>query len=324
MNWAPQHPNGGRDKNCLIVDQTQQWRSENCEGKRLPYWCQYPPTRLEGTKGHSWRLSDITFSKIELWFTKKTEEGAKTCNSSSDMPGFSVTWSTTHNGGSNISKVYTVPEILESDGMIENKWKQEQFFSSVNKNLTYTILAARKVNLTTQEIWDIIRSHKRELVEGNVIGCNLGQVKQDSFNRLIVDLEGKIPKTRPKVTYIETAEDYGLAFDLFSYLLSCQKEQIEMAKFYNNLFRTANPRTILQATVNNIQLGVKEADTMAALHQIYKMLGRRMALKLPFILQGFVDSKMLNNVDPNGDIFMKKHLKIDFKPKGMLNQSKHN
>ena len=97
-----------------------------------------------------------------------------------------------------------------------------------------------------------------------------------------------------------------------------------MARFYNNLFRMANPRTILQATVNNIQLGVKEADTMAALHQIYKMLGRRMALKLPFILQGFVDSKMLNNVDPNGDIFMKKHLKIDSKPKGMLNQSKHN
>ena len=80
-----------------------------------------------------------------------------------------------------------------------------------------------------------------------------------------------------------------------------------MAVFYNNLFKTANPRTILQATVNNIQLGAKEADTMVALHQIYKKLAKKMGLKLPFILQGFLDSKMLEDVDPNQDIFLKKN-----------------
>ena len=186
-------------------------------------------------------------------------------------------------------------------------------FQYLNWNLKYTILACRKVNMTTQEILDMAKSHKRELVEGNVIGCSLGQVKQDSFNQLIANLRTKIPQNQPKVTYTETAEDYALTFDLFSYLLFCQREQIEMAAFYNNLFRTANPRTILQATVNNIQLGVKEADTMVALYQIYKTLAEKMELKLPYISQGFLDSKMLEDVDPNKDIFLNKDVYDDSK-----------
>ena len=172
--------------------------------------------------------------------------------------------------------------------------------------------------MTTHEIWDIAQSHKREQVEGSIIGCNLGQVKSDSFPKLIASLRKKIPKNRPKVTYTETADDHVLAFEIFSYLVFCHKEQMEMAAFYNNLFRTAIPRTILQATVNNIQIGVKEADTMLALHEIYKMLARRMDLKLPSILEGFFDSKMLRS--EKGNIFMDKHLKDESKHKEMLNK----
>ena len=95
-----------------------------------------------------------------------------------------------------------------------------------------------------------------------------------------------------------------------------------MAAFYNNLFRTADPRTILQATVNNIQIGVKESDTMLALHQIYKMLARKMKLKLPYILEGFFNSKMLGDVDQSKDIFMNKYLKDDSKQTVKLNQGK--
>ena len=147
------------------------------------------------------------------------------------------------------------------------------------------------------------------MVEGNNIGCNLGNMKSDGFQKLIKGLKTKIPTSRPKVTHVEMADDDSLAFDLLSYLLFCQREQIELAAFYNHLFHTANSRTILQATVNNIQLGVKESETMVALHQIYNMLARKLELKLPYILQGFLDSEMQNNLDQNRQIFMNKHSK---------------
>ena len=105
-NWAPQHPTGGRDKNCLVVAQSQQWRSDECDGKKR-YWCQIPDKSLPtGTKSFSWRLADITFSKIELWLNQKTGEGTNTCNSSSQMPGFSITWSTTNVKGRGIIHNY--------------------------------------------------------------------------------------------------------------------------------------------------------------------------------------------------------------------------
>ena len=81
-----------------------------------------------------------------------------------------------------------------------------------------------------------------------------------------------------------------------------------MAAFYKNLFHTANPRTILQATVNNIQIGVEEADTMVVLHQMFTIMAKKMELRLPYILQGFLDSKMLEDVDPKKDIFLNKNV----------------
>ena len=321
-NWASEQPNGGRDKNCLFVEQSQKWRSEYCKSKKHAYWCHIPPTRLEGTKRVSWRLAEITFSKIELWLTKKTEGGEQTCNSSSKMPGFSMSWSTNANGGTTVSKVFKLPSILRSDRRSDDAKKLKNVLTKLNNNLTSTILACRKINMTTHEIWDMVQSHKRTLVEWNNIGCNLGQVKRDIFGKLITNLRKRIPKNRPKVTYTETADDHVLAFEMFSYLVFCTKEQMEFAAFYNNLFHTANPRTILQATVNNIQIGTKDADTMLALHQIYKMLARRMNLKLPAILEGFLDSKMLKSVDEKGNIFMNKDLKGDSKHKEMLNKGK--
>ena len=187
-----------------------------------------------------------------------------------------------------------------------------------------TILACRNLNMTTPEIWEVVQTHKRELVEGKIIGCSLGLVKSDDFLKLIGNLKHKIPKNLAKVTYKETPDDYALAFEMFSYLLFCRREQIEMAAFYKNLFHTANPRTILQATVNNIQLGVERPDTMLALHQIYKMLASKMELELPYILQGFLDSEMEDSIDQNGQIFMNKHPKDDSQHMGISIQGKHN
>ena len=160
--------------------------------------------------------------------------------------------------------------------------------------------------MTTQNIWDITRNHKRELVEANKIGCNLGHVGNDGFSKLFGDLEEKIPKNAPEVAYTESVEDYALAFDLFSYLIFCQSDQMKMAAFYNNLFHTANARTILQTTVNNIQLGMEKPNIMVALHQIYRILAKKMELKLPYILQGFLDSKKETWNDPQREIFFEK------------------
>ena len=193
----------------------------------------------------------------------------------------------------------------------------------ITVGLKRTILDCKKVNMTTKEIWNMVRVHKRELAEGNRISCYLGQVKNDhndgSNYRQLFDLRKKIQHNRQEVAYKKTADDYILSFEIMSYLLFCEREQIEMSAFYNNLFLTANPRTILQATVNNIQNGVEEPDTMVALHQIYKTLSRKMDLKLPTVLQGFLDSKMLED-DPKKDIFFNRHLNDDSKPTEIMNQ----
>ena len=246
---------------------------------------------MEGQNKVSWNLADITFSKIEVWFVKKTEGRATKCSNSSEMPGFSARWST--NGGS--GRLYTVPRILDNDKQIKTKIKVEKVLNSL-KNLRYTILDLRRVNLTTHEIWKIIEIHKRELVEGNDIGCTLGYVSSDRFSKLIGDLKKRVPKNRSKVSYKETPDDNTLAFDIFSYLIFCNKEQIEMAVFYNNLFLTGSLRTILQATMNNLQSEVKDVGTMTALRQIYKTLAEEMDLKLPDVLHRFADSKMLDSV----------------------------
>ena len=312
-NWAPQNPGGGREKNCMVVDRSHQWRSDYCERKQS-FWCQIPTKRLTGNTKLSWRLADIAFSKIELQLTKKAKNGANTCHSSSNMPGFSMTWST----NSSMNKVSTVPAILRDDGMLYENAKVG--FTSLT-GLRYTILSCRKINMTTAEIWKMVQIHKREMIEENRIGCYLGQV--NDIGKLSSGLRKKMPRNRPKITYTETADDYTLAFEILSYLLFCQREQIEMAVFYNNLFRTANPRTILQATANNIQHGVENADTMVALHQIYKTLARKMELKLPYILQGFLDSKMPDNFDQAKDIFFYKDSKEDSKQTELPLQGKN-
>ena len=324
-NWATQQPGGGREENCLMVEQSQKWKSYDCDFKRLPFWCHIPNRRLSGTKKLSKRLSEIKFSKIELQFTKKTEGRESNCNDSRQMPGFSMTWSTTNaNGGSNMNQVPTLPD-MPGDGELDYyKKKQIKSLSSYLTNLKYKILSCKKRNMTIEEMWNMVKIHKRELIEGSNIGCYLGQVKRDDYRKLFSDLSEKmgISKNPPHVIYKETADDTTLAFEMVSYLLFCEGEQIEMAAFYNNLFRTANPRTILQATVNNIQAGVEEADTMVALHQIYKILAKKMDLNLPYILERFFNSEMLKRIDQNGGIFMDKLLKDDLKPMEMLNQGK--
>ena len=112
-------------------------------------------------------------------------------------------------------------------------------------------------------------------------------------------MKTRIPKNRSTIAYTETAEDYTLAFDMFSYLVFCQREQIEMAAFYNNLLHTADTRTILQATVNNIQYGVEDAHTLMALRQIYKILAKKLDVREPFknVLADFV--RQGGGVPPN-------------------------
>ena len=198
-NWETYQPAGGKDRNCLIADQSQRWQSKDCM-ERFPYWCQFPPTRLEGTKIRSWSLADITFSKIELWFTQKAEGGGKACNSNSKMPGFSITWSTKAGDGSSLSEEFVVPKILRYDARYYDKGRVEKVFNFFNHGLQSIIVACREVNLTTQEIWEIVKSLKREMVEGNDTSCNLGNMKSEDFQKLLTSLETKIPKSHPKVT----------------------------------------------------------------------------------------------------------------------------
>ena len=304
-NWENSNPSGGKELNCLIMNRQLEWLSHNCE-RQLPYWCHIPPRKLGTNKKFSGKLADIKFSKIELWLKRRLSGAEMACSDTKKMPGFSMTWSTISHGNNDTRKIFKVSNTLQKEKKYKDAKQISLLFSYMNKKLVYTILAFRKANMTTQNIWDITRNHKRELVEANKIGCNLGHVGNDGFSKLFGDLEEKIPKNAPEVAYTESVDDYALAVDLFSYLIFCQSDQMKMAAFYNNLFHTANARTILQTTVNNIQLGMEKPNIMVALHQIYRILAKKMELKLPYILQGFLDSKKETWNDPQREIFFEK------------------
>ena len=318
-NWAKQQPAGGTRRNCLAVDGTRQWVSDFCEGKSLRYWCHITPKKLTGRKRFFWKLADIPFSKLKLSFTKKPVEGSMTCNSTS---GILVTWSTNSQDMGQAVEKPSVPDVLDEEELDYIGMKVNFAFRYLT-SLRYTILSCKKVDMTTEEIWTMVRVHKLELVENNQVSCDLGQVKRDDYAKLISYLRKKIPKDRQNVAYNETDGDYALAVDVLSYLLYCEREQMEMAAFYNNLFQMESPRTILQATVNNIQSGVKGANTMLALRQIYKLLAKKMNLQLPYILQGFFDSKMQDRAAQDDDIFMIDYTEDNLKNTTGLRQGKN-
>ena len=154
-HWSYQFPKGGKEKNCLIVDNSFHWKSYGCEHKKLPFWCHISNMRLNGKKNASWKLADIAFSKIELWFIKKAATGKQACSSASKMPGFSMRGSTQSIGEAIISPVFTVTKILEADKKYDDMDKVRTIFDYLNSNLMSTILACREAKMTTQAIWDL-------------------------------------------------------------------------------------------------------------------------------------------------------------------------
>ena len=72
----------------------------------------------------------------------------------------------------------------------------------------------------------------------------------------------------------------------------CQREAMELQIFFENLFRTGNPQTILQATVNTLKLDHVEKTTKTALQNLYNELQNMMDLMLPQILTEMYNSEI--------------------------------
>ena len=77
------------------------------------------------------------------------------CSDTKKMPGFSMTWSTISHGNNDTRKIFKVSNTLQKEKKYKDAKQISLLFSYMNKKLVYTILACRKANMTTQNIWDV-------------------------------------------------------------------------------------------------------------------------------------------------------------------------
>ena len=95
----------------------------------------------------------------------------------------------------------------------------------------------------------MVKSFKREVIRKKLFTCASNVVKSGYLTELFILLEAKIPTNRSKVTFKETNDDLFLAFDIFSYMIFCQHEAMELQIFFENLMRTGNTQSILRGVL---------------------------------------------------------------------------
>ena len=204
------------------------------------------------------------------------------------MPGFSLAWDTKQINGTTKKQKYGVLDVIDET----KEWDKSYYVDMIHdyqnflsKKVRYTIVRpARQYNMTNKEIWDIVKTWKKEALQRNLFTCVSNVVGKEYFTAIFDNLRKKITSDRPKISYKETKDDLFLAFDIFSYTTCCQDEAIELQLFFENLFSTGSSQTILQSTINTLKLDFKYESTRSALQFIYKELQTMMDLKLSQIL----------------------------------------
>ena len=295
--WGESHPKGGKAKNCISV-QTNTWISDDCSDKN-PFACQIDPSDMNGKKNETLKLGDVDFFTIELWLKKSANSKTETCGTTTAMPGFSLTWKTRRSQNKTVdSQTFDVSKVLEEMYGRKDHTKVytiRTYLNWVTKQVRYSIVGqAKRYNMTNREIWKMIKSWKREVIRKKLVTCDDSNVvKPDYFVVLINGLKAKIPSDRSRVSYTETDDDLLMAFDIFSYLTFCQLEAMELQIFYENLLRTGNTPSILQAVVNTEKLDYKAESIDEAQQNIFRKLTALLDLKLAQLLTAMYDSQTI-------------------------------
>ena len=286
--WSPRQPVGGRQKNCLLV-QENNWVSEDCS-KKKNFVCESKPVSADKDIQLRLKLDGSEADKIEAWMKKRT--GRLSTNLPQSQPGFSLTWQTKDRNSTGRAQTFGLNKVL--DRMSGYEWAA-LMISSYKKTVTtitrYRVVrAAKSRNMTNEEIWRMVKNWKLEAIQKKLFTCENDILNVDYFEILLNGLANKIPTDRPKVRYSETKDDFTLAFDIFSYMIFCDSKAFELLLHYENLLTAGNTQTILQATINNLKREYVHKSTKTALQAVYDGLNRILYLELAKIVTDLIAS----------------------------------
>ena len=293
--WASTNPKGGTAKNCMYVLQGA-WHSEDCS-YRNNFACQNDPSFMKANRNLTLKMGDVKFYTVEVWLKKRANYKTKTCDTLTSLPGFSVSWKTRKDDRTSRSQTFDVGKVLEKIHGSKNHIKVytlRRYMAYVTKIVRHSIVhRSKQYNMSNAEIWDMVKSWKREVIRKKLVICASNAVRTDYFTLLFKGLGAKIPSDRSKVTFKETNDDLILAFDIFSYMIFCQNEAMELQIFFENLLRTRNTPSILQAVMNTAKLDFEEDSIDKAQQYIFKELNAMLDLKLSQVLTTMYDSETM-------------------------------
>ena len=289
--WADGEPKEWRHFSCLSLSPNRSYHATYCK-KKKGFICQFDPSTLTTNRNITLKLKykafhhQKAFSEIEFWLQRRLDSVSETCNGTQDMPGFSIDWITKRGNDRLQNQRFGVNDVLKT----MNDWSYNTILFHMTRYLTkwvnlYSVGKARRSNMTNTKIWEIVSRVKKEAIENNDIKCESNMMTTHSFHKVFKRIHESIGPEQPwNKRFNGTNADLSLSFDIFSYMTYCQNEAMGLQIFFENLLRTKNPQTILQATVNTIKLEHEHESTKTALQFLYDELSSIMNLKLPQIL----------------------------------------
>ena len=294
--WASTNPKGGTAKNCMYVLQGA-WHSDDCS-YRNNFACQNDPSFMKANRNLTLKMGDVKFYTVEVWLKKRANYKTKTCDTLTSLPGFSVSWKTRKDDRTSSSQTFDVGKVLEKIHGSKNHIKVytlRRYMAYVTKIVRHSIVhRSKQYNMSNAEIWDMVKSWKREVIRKKLAKCeDSNVVAPDFFNDVFKGLLTKIPSDRSKVSYKETNDDLFLSFDIFSYMIFCQNEAMGLQIFLENLVRTRNTPSILQGVMNTAKLDFEEDSVNKAQQYIFKGLNAMLDLKLSQVLKAMYDSESI-------------------------------
>ena len=299
---ARYQPLGGRQLNCLIV-WNNVWNADDCSTKNR-FICKISSSPITSAKQKEHIvLTESDFRQINFWQTKKSPYA---CKPGEVIPGFSMSWKTRMRNKTILSNKIPIGDLSRDilwDWGIARRIKDN--WMRISKKVKYEIVQNfRKTNMTTTEIWNIVRECKREVTETELFRCDGRNVNQDDIGNLFNELKKQIPDSGTKISYTETKEDMILAFDIFSYMTFCHKDATALEVFYEKLLPTGDATTILQATVNNLKLGISDQIILESLQHLYQKLTDILRLHMANILVELSNSNALQTMESEGNVFL--------------------
>ena len=123
------------------------------------------------------------------------------------MPGFSLAWETKQINGTTKQQKYGVLDVIDET----KEWDKSYYVDMIHdyqnflsKKVRYTIVRpARQYNMTNKEIWDIVKTWKKEALQRNLFTCVSDVVGKEYFTAIFDNLRKKITSDRPKISYKE-------------------------------------------------------------------------------------------------------------------------